>query len=66
MAEERVTVNPNIRFGRPAVNGISVDAICEQHESGASIEEIARDYDLTIAGVASALVWRYGVSVLES
>lgn len=53
-----VTVNPNIRFGRPAVNGISVDAIVEQAESGASEEEVARDFGLTVEGVRAALAWK--------
>ena len=53
-----VTVNPNIRFGRAAVNGISVEAIVEQAESGASEEEIARDYGLTVEGVRAALDWK--------
>ena len=57
IASECVTVNPNIRFGRPAVNGISVEAICEQAESGMSEEEIASDYGLSLQAVRAALTY---------
>ena len=57
VSDDQVTVNPKVRFGKPAVNGVSVGAICEQYESGASVKEIARDYGLTTAAVDAALTY---------
>ncbi|MDO8751096.1 MAG: DUF433 domain-containing protein, partial [Dehalococcoidia bacterium] len=51
MQEARITVNPNIHFGKPCVKGtrIPVYAVLELVEDGASFDEILRDFypDLT-------------------
>jgi uncharacterized protein (DUF433 family) len=46
-----VRVSPLIRFGRPAVRGISTEAIVGELDSGASLEEVAQDFDLDVEAV---------------
>lgn len=46
-----VRVNPLVRFGRPAIRGISTEAIAGELDGGASIEEVAEDYDLDVEAV---------------
>lgn len=46
-----VRVDPLKRFGRPAVSGVSTEAIAGELEAGASAEEVARDFGLDIAAV---------------
>jgi uncharacterized protein (DUF433 family) len=41
-----VRINPLVRFGRPAVSGISTEAIAGELEAGASVEEVAQDFGL--------------------
>jgi uncharacterized protein (DUF433 family) len=46
-----VRVNPLVRFGRPAVCGISTEAIAGELEAGASAEEVAADFGLDLDAV---------------
>jgi uncharacterized protein (DUF433 family) len=46
-----VRINPLVRFGMPAVGGISTEAIAGELEGGASIEEVAEDSGLDPAAV---------------
>jgi uncharacterized protein (DUF433 family) len=46
-----VRVNPLMRFGRPAVDGISTEAIAGELDGGASIEEVAEDFGLGLDAV---------------
>jgi uncharacterized protein (DUF433 family) len=50
-----VRINPEIRFGRPSVRGISTDVLWEQAEDGSTAQEIADDYGLTVGDVRWAL-----------
>lgn len=50
-----VFIDPEIRFGKPAVKGISTQVLWEYSVDGYSTEEIARDFDLAITDVRSAL-----------
>ena len=52
-----VTISPDVRFGRPAVNGVSTASLFEQAESGASPAELAFDFELTEAEVRWALAF---------
>jgi len=52
-----VLVRPDVRFGRPAVSGVSTETIYEYSEEGASREEIARDFDLSLSDVRWALAY---------
>ena len=46
-----VRVNPLVRFGMPAVGGISTEAIAGELDGGASLEEVADDFGLDIDAV---------------
>lgn len=46
-----VRINPLVRFGMPAVGGVSTEAIAGELEGGASIEEVADDFGLDLAAV---------------
>jgi uncharacterized protein (DUF433 family) len=50
-----VRVNPLVRFGLPAVGGISTEAIAGELEGGASVEEVAEDFVLDVAAVRWAV-----------
>lgn len=52
-----VVVRPDVRFGRPSVNGISTVAIYELSEEGASSNEIAQEFHLEPADVRWALAF---------
>lgn len=55
--ESPVLVRPDVRFGRPAVGGVSTMSIFELSEEGASVQEIAEDFDLTVPEVRWALAY---------
>ena len=46
-----VRVNPLVRFGMPAIGGISTEAIAGELGGGASLEEVAGDFGLNIDAV---------------
>jgi uncharacterized protein (DUF433 family) len=46
-----VRINPLVRFGRPAVGGISTEAIAGELDGGASVEEVAEDFALDLDAV---------------
>jgi uncharacterized protein (DUF433 family) len=48
-----VRINPLMRFGRPAIRGVSTEAISAELEAGASIDEVAGDFGLD----ADAVRW---------
>lgn len=52
-----VLVRPDVRFGRPAVNGVSTQAIFEYAEEGASREEISEDFGVGAADIRWALAF---------
>lgn len=52
-----VRIDPLLRFGKPAVGGISTDVIWEQSEGGDYIEDTAEAYDLTLEQVRWALAY---------
>lgn len=56
-AKSTVRCRPDVRFGRPAVNGVSTLTVFEQAEDGAAQEEIMADFDLTAADVRWALAY---------
>jgi uncharacterized protein (DUF433 family) len=51
-----VRMSPGVRFGRPAIRGISTEVLWEQVEAGASPDEVAESFDLRPADVR----WAYG------
>jgi uncharacterized protein (DUF433 family) len=52
-----VLMTPDVRFGRPAVHGISTDVIWEHDEAGEDVAEIATAFDLTPGDVRWALAY---------
>jgi uncharacterized protein (DUF433 family) len=46
-----IRINPLVRFGRPAISGISTEAIAGELEGGASVEEVAEDFALDLDAV---------------
>jgi uncharacterized protein (DUF433 family)/transposase len=53
--DSTVRINPELRFGKPAVGGISTEAIWENSDVGADEEEIAETFGLSISDVRWAL-----------
>jgi uncharacterized protein (DUF433 family) len=55
--DSAVLIDPTVRFGRPAVRGISTEVIWEHSEDGEDDDEIAEVYGLTPRDVAWALAY---------
>jgi uncharacterized protein (DUF433 family) len=51
----QVVIDPEVRFGSPAVRGIPTETIAEQVVAGDSIESVIRDFNLDLATVIDAL-----------
>ncbi|WP_158544862.1 DUF433 domain-containing protein [Blastococcus sp. TF02-09] len=56
-ADSPVLVDPDVRFGRPQVGGVSTEVIWEHNRAGESDEEIAEAFDLSTAQVWGALAY---------
>ncbi len=56
-----VRIDLDVRFGRPAVGGISTEALREQSESGWSVDEVAQTFDLKPQQVRWALAYENSV-----
>jgi uncharacterized protein (DUF433 family) len=54
-----VRCRPDQRFGRPAIKGISTEAIVEQLNSGADWEEVADQFDLEVDDVRWASYYEH-------
>jgi uncharacterized protein (DUF433 family) len=50
-AASPVRVSPLMRFGRPAIGGISTEAIAGELDAGASDEEVAGEFGLDVDSV---------------
>jgi uncharacterized protein (DUF433 family) len=50
-------MDPDVRFGRPAVAGISTDALWEHEQAGETSEDIAGEYGLLVGAVRWALAY---------
>lgn len=53
--ESPVRIEPDVRFGRPSIKGISTEAIWEQADVGEDVEDIAETYGLEVTDVRWAL-----------
>jgi uncharacterized protein (DUF433 family) len=60
--ESPVRIRPGVRFGRPSVRGISTTVLWEQVEAGASLDEVAEDYDLAVGDVRWAVSYETATS----
>ena len=56
-------VRPDVRFGRPAIRGISTEALWEQSDAGLDDDEIAETYGLSEAEVFWALAYEKSLRV---
>jgi len=54
-----VRIDPDVRFGKPAIKGISTEAIWEQDDAGEDAEPIAETYQLEVADVQWALAYEF-------
>ena len=65
---ERISVNPNIHFGKPCVAGtrITVQNVLELINEGLSFDEIKRDYypDLQTEDIKACV--NYAISLISS
>ena len=52
-----VRMNPELRFGRPAIKGISTEVLWEHAESGEDVQETAEAFDLEPDDVRWALAY---------
>lgn len=52
-----VRMNPDVRFGRPAVRGVSTEVLWEHDQAGESVEEIAGEFDVPSDSVRWALAY---------
>lgn len=55
----RITVDENIRFGKPVIQGtrVPVDLVVGKLAGGMTIEEVMEEYDLTREDVLAALAY---------
>ena len=56
-----VRMTPDVRFGKPAIGGISTDILWEHDQAGEAVDEIASDFDLTPDNVRWALAYENSV-----
>jgi uncharacterized protein (DUF433 family) len=52
-----VRMNPEVRFGRPAVRGVSTEALWEHDQAGETVEEIAGEFGVSPEHVRWALAY---------
>jgi uncharacterized protein (DUF433 family) len=52
-----VRMSPDVRFGRPAIKGISTEVLWEHVEAGEDVAEVAAAFDLDEADVHWALAY---------
>ena len=57
--QSAVRIDPDVRFGKPAVKGISTEVIWEQDDAGEDAEAIAETYQLEVfAGYSAVRPWK--------
>ena len=52
-----VRMSPEVRFGRPAVHGVSTEVLWEPDQAGETVEEIAEEFDVHTDQVRWALAY---------
>ena len=52
-----VLIDPDLRFGRPSIRGISTRALWEQEASGETVDEVGEVYGLSPSDVRWALAY---------
>jgi uncharacterized protein (DUF433 family) len=56
-----VRMLPGVRFGRPSVRGISTEALWEHADEGEAVDEVAKDFGLSVDDVWWALAYETSV-----
>ncbi|MGV2387417.1 MAG UNVERIFIED_CONTAM: DUF433 domain-containing protein [Microcystis novacekii LVE1205-3] len=59
---EYISIDPQIRFGKPCISGtrVAVEDIAIMYlKLGDSLEEIAQEYNLSLASVYAAIAYYY-------
>ncbi len=54
-----VVIDPEVRFGKPSVGGISTEVLWEYSEDGYALREIAGEFDIPVADVKWALSYEH-------
>jgi uncharacterized protein (DUF433 family) len=52
-----VLIDPDVRFGRPAIGGISTEALWEHEQAGETTEDIAEEFSLSAEAVRWAIAY---------
>ena len=60
--DDEVTLNPEIEYGLPAVQGVRTETILHRFLARESAEEIANDFDLKVASVEYALRYEWSLT----
>jgi uncharacterized protein (DUF433 family)/DNA-binding transcriptional MerR regulator len=53
--ESPIRIQPDVRFGKPAIRGISTEVLWEYSDDDADVEEIAEEFGLSVPDVRWAL-----------
>jgi uncharacterized protein (DUF433 family) len=53
--ESPVRIDPETRFGRPSIRGVTTETLWEHADAGESLDEIANDFDLDLTDVQWAI-----------
>ncbi len=61
-----VRIDPDVRFGRPAIKGISTEVIREHRQAGESDDEIADAFDMTPDDITWALAYELGTATTQT
>jgi uncharacterized protein (DUF433 family) len=62
-ADSPVVIDPDVRFGTPAVRGIPTEALADQVRAGDPIEMVAEDFGLALDDLIAALDYEQAPSV---
>jgi uncharacterized protein (DUF433 family) len=65
-SESTVVIDPDVRFGKPSVSGISTNVLWEYSEDGYAPNEIADEFDLSSADVEWALSYEHAQHAQQS
>ncbi len=66
MIAPRITVDPEVRSGKPVIEGtrVPVDIVVGRLAGGMTVDEVAAEYDIAVEDVTAAL--KYAARVLET
>ncbi|MDQ2706433.1 MAG: DUF433 domain-containing protein [Actinomycetota bacterium] len=60
-----VRMSPDVRFGKPAIGGISTEVVWEHSEAGEDDDEIAETFGLSCSGVRWALTYESSTRAID-